>query len=128
MVYAACPLAPQSPESFRSAYQSGQRDFSGISLTHVTLAGMNLKGIDLSYADLTHVNLEAANLRGADLSYATLRGANLSLTNLQGAMLIGTDLRDTSITQSDCQNADYDPHTTRFPTNFVPELAGMKRF
>ena len=127
MAYAASSIpAIESADALRAAYAAGQRNFSGISLTNATLAGMNLKGVDLSYADLTQANLEAANLRGADLSYAILRGANLCLTNLRGAMLIGTDLRETSMTQADCQKADYDPDSTQFSAGFDPEAAGMK--
>lgn len=127
MVYTNHAPVIESADAFRTAYDSGQRNFSGISLANATLAGMNLRGVDLSYADLTHANLEAANLRGADLSYAILQGANLCLTNLRGAMLIGTDLRDTPMAKADCQSADYAPDATRFPSDFDPEAAGLKR-
>jgi hypothetical protein len=56
------------------------------------LAGVDLKGVDLEYANLTGANLERAILTGANLSSAKLIGAKLIFAKLSGADLNGAKL------------------------------------
>lgn len=107
-------------------YAAGKRDFTAIELGAVNLSYANLKGIDLSYADLSAADLQGANLRGADLSYANFREANLTGADLRGAIAIGTNFQAALLDAADLREADYDPHSTRFPPDFDPLKAEMK--
>lgn len=91
-------------KEFLKEYKSGRRDFCGVNLAWVDLAGADLVraklvGADLVQAnlveaklvraDLTEAKLVAANLAGADLTEADLTGANLAGVNLLEANLSG---------------------------------------
>jgi len=111
-------------EELYRRYAVGERDFSGVDLSHADLnlakvryledlqPGQNdLSGINLSGANLTRANLTCVNLSGANLSSANLECAELSCTVLTGANLrkaildcaqltcdlIDVDLREASI-------------------------------
>jgi uncharacterized protein YjbI with pentapeptide repeats len=105
-------------------YQAGERNFSTTELRDLDLAGFNLRGADLSYADLGNARLQGANLRGADLSYADLEYANLTDADLRGALLLGTNLRSAILTRTNFQGADCD-RSTQFPQAFKSETAGL---
>jgi uncharacterized protein YjbI with pentapeptide repeats len=105
-------------------YQAGERNFSATELRELDLAGFNLRGADLSYANLGHARLQGANLRGADLSYADLEYANLTDADLRGALLLGTNLRSAILTRTNFQGADCD-RNTHFPQSFPSETAGL---
>lgn len=65
------------------------RSLHGIVIPHWTnLAGANLVGANLAYADLAGANLAGANLEGADLARA-----NLTDANLEGAARTADDAR-----------------------------------
>ena len=64
-------------------HEEGKRaDFSD-----VNLSGMDLSGMDFSYAEMTGVNLSGSDLTGANLSHANLWGAFLHNINLTRATL-----------------------------------------
>jgi hypothetical protein len=71
-----------------------------------TLAGCNLQGLNLKYADLTGDNLSGANLTGADLSGAKLNGADLSSTNLSGVDLSGANLSGADLSDANSKGTD----------------------
>lgn len=79
--------------------------------------GVDLKQMNLSYANaagafLVKADLRAADLLGADLRFADLRGARLHGANLSGANLKGANLRHASgLTQAQIQSAIIDQHT-----------------
>jgi len=68
-------------------YQAGERSFEGVSLAGANLRGVDLSDIVLRGADLRFTNLREANLRGADLSEANLYEANLQDADLRQANL-----------------------------------------
>ncbi|MBE9094428.1 pentapeptide repeat-containing protein [Tychonema sp. LEGE 07203] len=111
-------------EELYRRYAAGERDFSGVDLSHADLnidkvgypeelePGKNdLSGINLSGANLTGARLICVNLSGANLSSANLESATLECTILTGANLsdaildyaelacdlIDVDLREASI-------------------------------
>ncbi|MEG4964370.1 pentapeptide repeat-containing protein [Microcoleus sp. K4-B3] len=111
-------------EELYRRYAAGERNFSGVDLSHADLniakviyieylqPGQNdLSGINLSDANLTRADLSCVNLSGANLSSANLDSATLECTILTGANLrkaildyaelvcdlIDVDLREASI-------------------------------
>lgn len=103
-----------------------EANFTVAKLDEATLSSANLHRANLSYASLFRCNLAQAdlsfaNLQFADLNTANLRGARLQSANLSDADLSGADLRDADLT-----GAEYND-TTIWPTDFVPEDAGMVR-
>lgn len=120
------PLQPRVGSAIQifTLYQAGERNFSATELRDLDLAGFNLRGADLSYADLGNARLQGANLRGADLSYADLEHANLTDADLRGALLLGTNLRSAILTRTNFQGADCD-RSTQFPQSFQSETAGL---
>jgi hypothetical protein len=60
--------------------------------TTTSLAGADLRGVDLRGADLAGESLRGADLRGARLARADLSGADLTHADLSGAVLSGADL------------------------------------
>lgn len=99
------------------------------------LAGLDLSGAYLRYADLSEASLyrtdlSRANLKNANLFKANLRKANLSGANLNGADLREADLREitlnvqTSLHYSNLEKAVYTPRTN-WPAGFDPQAAGM---
>ncbi|MFA4994250.1 MAG: pentapeptide repeat-containing protein [Bdellovibrionales bacterium] len=62
-------------------------------LSRHNLSGLNISGLDLSYADMTGVSLNRANASGAMLDYCNFFGADMRFCNLQGAHLMRADLR-----------------------------------
>ena len=85
-------------------------------LSHKRLHGLDLKGIELSYANCCGVScqnqdLSGANLQGslwvdADLTGSVLRGANLRNADLSRSQLVGCDFREADLTGADLENAD----------------------
>lgn len=83
-------------------------NMAGLDLRGEDLSSRFLNGADLSEADLTDASLvgadltdakvAGANLTGARLDRATLRGADLTGADLTGARLLGTDLTGTTLT------------------------------
>ncbi|MDR0898233.1 MAG: pentapeptide repeat-containing protein [Oscillospiraceae bacterium] len=68
-----------------------------IDLSSIVLVGMNLHGMDFSWANLRGAHLERANLRGvhlegANLGFAQLEGARLNWAHLEGVDLEGANL------------------------------------
>jgi len=66
-------------------------------LSQGSLKGLDLKGVDLSFAyligsDLRYTNLSGANLDGVNLNNQDLTGTILSFADLTGAKLDGVDL------------------------------------
>ena len=85
-------------------------------LSHKRLAGPELRGLQLPYANLSGVactgqDLSGANLQGSLLvdsnwTGSSLRGANLAYADLSRADLLGSDLRDAELSGTDLENAD----------------------
>ncbi|MFZ3325040.1 MAG: pentapeptide repeat-containing protein [Methylocella sp.] len=57
------------------------------------LAGRDLTGAELSFADIRHVNFTSAILRDANLSYVWAKQARFSFADLHGATLEGAQLQ-----------------------------------
>ena len=78
------------------------------------LAGSNLKGVNIAFADLQNANLMSAklqgavffevNLRGANFFWAKLQMATLQDVNLQGANLQNAYLQDAILLNVDLRN------------------------
>jgi hypothetical protein len=101
---------------FLADYAAGERDFRGIDLSRVNLAGAflyraYLEGAILKDANLEGADLDGAYLAGADLSRANLYCAILAETNLEGAILKdanleGANLRRANLYCATLQDAD----------------------
>jgi probable HAF family extracellular repeat protein len=83
----------------------GCKSLAGCNLKEVNLAGAYLKGGDLRDANLKDANLARANLSGANLTDANLKDANLSNANLSGANLSRANLKDANLTNANLTGA-----------------------
>ena len=80
-------------------------------LSETNLQGIDLKGVDLRYANLSGADLSNANLSGADFTNTTLRllgqlDKSLKNANLSGANLSGVDLRNKDLTGANLTGVD----------------------
>jgi len=81
-----------------------------------SVAGAQLKGANLRYADayqafLAGTNFEGADMSNAFLSHADLHGARLDAANLRGAYLDAADLADAHLYGSQLRDASLAFHT-----------------
>lgn len=88
------------------AFRGGWKTLAHAYLSHISVSGADLTGIDceranIQGADLTLTNLTKADLSYADLSGSNLSGANLSEANLTGANLTAAVLKDANLTNAD---------------------------
>src|SRR5437016_6241680 len=82
-----------------------QNSFNPVDLREANVAGMNLRGIELQFADLAQANLERTDLSYANFASSFLRGVNLYGATLRGAslsqaLLVNANLRETSLFQT----------------------------
>ncbi len=77
-----------------------------IDLSHCLLAGADLSGVWMPYANFRHADLRVANLRGAHLNGASLFDANLRGADLSGAKLSTADLSNARLVETNLENAD----------------------
>jgi uncharacterized protein YjbI with pentapeptide repeats len=70
------------------------------------LAGVDLSGANLWFADLHKANLRGANLQKAALEGANLKGAKLEYANLQGAELVGANLQGAELNYANLRGAE----------------------
>jgi uncharacterized protein YjbI with pentapeptide repeats len=80
-------------------------DLKGVNLQEADFKRVNLAGINLSEANLRSVDFCEANLAGANLSGANLRDADLREANLAGANLSGANLQDANLREANLVNA-----------------------
>lgn len=88
----------------------------GVDIRYLNLWYANLRGADLARANLNYVSARYANLRGADLSHASmyvvvliraeLNGANLPYANLSRDTLTNADLRDADLSHANLREAN----------------------
>lgn len=107
---------PKSADELLKRYSEGEREFTGADLEHAQLVLKDLKAAVLVEANLTRANLIHADFTGANLERAILTEAKLQDTILQRAILTDADLK----------GAQYSSET-KFPLDFDPEKAGMKK-
>lgn len=74
-------------------------------LAGVDLRGANLTGAELAEADLGRTDLRGANLHGANLINAYLKGANLYGADLSKATLIGANLISADLSKANLSGA-----------------------
>ncbi len=85
-------------------------------LSHKRFSGLDLRGVNFSFADLSGVWAEGQDLEGADLSGslvidaffagANLRRANLRVADFSRCDLTGCDLRGANLYHTDFEQAD----------------------
>jgi uncharacterized protein YjbI with pentapeptide repeats len=80
-------------------------DFFGAKLEGAILTEANLQGANLRNADLRNAKLEDADLRGASLESAKLNDASLTGANLSHANLLHTSLEGADLTSADLRHA-----------------------
>ena len=85
---------------------------------------VDLRGLDLFYANFQGANLSGANLSGMDLTGADFTGANLTGANLIGATLdygffFETNLTGAKLSRASMESIVWDD-TTIWPTGFAP--------
>lgn len=83
-----------------------------ISLHHLDLSGMNLRGIDLHGVDLQGANfssayLDEANFAGANLTSANFCDCSLNGADLSFATLTSAELQGASLIEALCDQADF---------------------
>lgn len=90
-------------EELLRRYAAGERDFSGVDLSYISLRDFNMFKVNFSNANLKGVEFTVAvmnyiNFSGADLSESLLAGeiagCNFSYANLRNAHLRGSDLTE----------------------------------
>jgi uncharacterized protein YjbI with pentapeptide repeats len=69
-----------------------KKSLAGSDLRGLDLSELNFDGADLAGCKLAEANLSNCSFQGAVLDQASLWRANLSHSNLNGASLVGTDL------------------------------------
>lgn len=82
-------------EELYRRYAAGERDFSGVDLSHANLNVAkvgDIRDLPPGHNELSGINLSSANLTRSILSFVNLSGANLSSANLEFATLLGTIL------------------------------------
>lgn len=89
-----------------SQAQLGNKRLDGLDLRGVELPYANCCGLSCQYQDLSDANLQGSLLVDADLIGSVLRGANLRDADLSRSQLVGCDLRDADLTGADLENAD----------------------
>jgi hypothetical protein len=72
----------------------------------LTLAGVDLRGADLTTVDLSRVDLRKANLTGADLRRALCIGTDLREADLMGANLSRAKFRFANLCRAELQGAN----------------------
>ena len=103
-------------EELLEKYADGLRDFSGVELASLSLAGAKLCHTNLEAGILTDTNLIKADLFNArlckvrfaraNLSEVDLGEADLREANLEGANLRGANLRGATVINADLSEAD----------------------
>ncbi|MCP4023838.1 MAG: pentapeptide repeat-containing protein, partial [Desulfobacteraceae bacterium] len=86
-------------------------DLKGINLHFANLQGADLRknylsGANLFGANLQETRLQEVNLNGADLRHADLMGTYLQKANLRGANLRGANLKEADLREADLREAD----------------------
>jgi uncharacterized protein YjbI with pentapeptide repeats len=81
-------------------------DLKGVDLRYANLSGTILSNTNLSGADLSGANLSNTNLSGTILSNTNLSGADLSGVNLSNTNLSGTILSNTNLSGADLSGAN----------------------
>jgi len=84
----------------------GGSDLSGASLIHAFLGGSYAQRANFSEANLTGADLKGARLEFADFQNADLKGADLKGANLSRALLGGADLRGASLVGANLTGAE----------------------
>ena len=79
----------------------------------------NCQNVDLRGLDLFYANMSGANLRGMDLTGADFTGANLIGATLDYAFFFETNLTGAKLTRVSIEGIVWDD-TTIWPTGFVP--------
>ena len=90
-------------KDIQARYNLGERNFSGLDLSHgnlsgINLAGANLQNVDFANSDLRGSILDDADLRQANLRHVNLRGASLKKADLEQARLIDIDVTESVLT------------------------------
>ena len=81
-------------------------DLRALNLRYAQLINLDLRKARLGRADLFGANLRLTNLQSADLGDANLQGADLRRANLQGADLKWANLQDADLGDANLQGAD----------------------
>lgn len=83
-----------------------ERSLAGYNLKKVNLSQLDLSGARLFDAKLEGADLVGTNLSSADITHCDMRHADLTQANLAGARLWNTDLTGASLTECDLSGAD----------------------
>ena len=81
-------------------------DLRALNLRYAQLINLDLRKARLGRADLFGANLRLTNLQSADLGDANLQGADLRRANLQGADLRRANLQGADLRRANLQGAD----------------------
>ena len=89
-----------------------QGAFNRLNLAGADLAGSDLTGVSLKYANFRNASLDAskldgADLRGSNLKEASLVGASAKRTNFRGSKFIGASVLEADFLGANVENADF---------------------
>lgn len=76
-------------------------------LEKVELPGVDLCGVNLTYADLSGANFQEAQLIGTEFVQADIVGANFEKANLGGANFFGADIQRSEFTGANLAKVDF---------------------
>ena len=86
------------------------------------MAGLDLSGANLKFADLSHALLVGANLSYADLTDATLNGARLKNADCIGTKLVRANLENAELNRCNLELANLDGANVRFASCYRMRL------
>ena len=105
-------------KELKKRYVAGERDFTGVDLSRLSMISINLSGADFSNANLRSANLANANLKNTNLSHTNLKfancnranflQANLSNANLESATLLGANLEEANLSYANLKHTYLD--------------------
>ncbi len=87
---------------------------------------LDLSGSVLFRANLANANFKRVNLREANFGQTNLKGVDFSEANLEKASFLEADLSQAILQRTNLKEAIY-CNETKFPSNFDPDVEGMKK-
>jgi uncharacterized protein YjbI with pentapeptide repeats len=101
----------ESPEEFQASLHTEQNlrgvDVSGLDLSNIKLAGLDMRDVDFHDCDLTGARFAGLDMRGCNFSNAKLDNANLAGADLRGANLRGATMVKAKIAGVNLKEADF---------------------
>lgn len=125
------PLGDINREGYPRVYSEIQEAITVIAQRNfkydVSGETLNLSNSSFFRANLTGANFRKVNLRDANFCRTDLKGVDFSGANLEKANFLEADLSGAILKEANLKNATTYSNKTKFPSNFDPVEAGMKK-